>query len=162
MNKIKTILLSKKLYIFLLLISVVGNIFLLSLISSPQPISKRLMIGNYAPTDSTGTIYLAYGVIAFRNKSDQPKNALQIVTFYADKETGRIYQDQNVLVGDVLTSLGREEMEIVSYDKNTNMLTLSGAGWSKVIINGSEKKVIEATDTTGDVVYLKSTWDINN
>ncbi len=163
MNKIKSILGNKKLYILLFLVSFAGNLFLLSVLDKPQlPISKRLIIGNYAPTDTNGTLYLAHGVIAFRNKSDQPKNALQIVTFYADKETGKFYQDQNILIGDSMTSLGREEMELVSYDKNTNMITLSGAGWSKVIINAPEKKVIEATDTTGDVVYLKSTWEINN
>jgi hypothetical protein len=56
--------------------------------------------------------------------------------------------------------MGRSEVKIVSFDETAKILTLTGNGWEKVVIDTDTKKVIEATDTTGDVVYLKSTWEI--
>jgi hypothetical protein len=161
MNKLKSIFISKNFYLSLLAVSFLMNIAFIFKINSPAiPISRGIIISDRAPFDKDDTIYLAHGVIAFQDKKNQPKEAIQIMTFYIDKITAKAYVDESLLLDNVLVSSGRSEMQIASYDKNTNTLILSGNGWTKVVIDGEKKQVIEATDTTGDVVYLKSTWDI--
>lgn len=83
------------------------------------------------------------------------------MTFYMDTDTKIVYVDESFLMDNTFSFMGRSKLEILSFDAQTKILTLGGDGWKKIIIDGEKKKVIEATDTTGDVVYLKSTWEID-
>lgn len=162
MSKIKKLFNSKWFLGTLLLISFLFNLlFAFTNFSSPYvPLSKKINFANRAPYDTTDTIYLAQGVIAFNDKEMQPKDGMQIVTFYMDKVTGKVYQDEILVLENVMVHSSRSELQIISFDKNTNLVTLSGNGWEKVVIDGSKKEAIQLTDTTGDVVTLKNTWEI--
>lgn len=145
----------------LIVLSVTTNILLL-IIAIPflTNTKDKIVISSIPPYDNRSTIYLAHGVITFKNQSDQPKNTYQIATFYIDIGTKKVFQEESILMDNVLTSLGRNELEVISYDDQTKIISLKGNGWEKVLIDVEKKELIEATDTTGDVISLKSSWDI--
>lgn len=145
----------------LIVLSFVLNILLLILVTPLLRGSKEnIVIGSTPPYDNESTIYLAHGVVTFKNKEDQPKDTYQVATFYIDLETKKVFQEESILMDNVLTSLGRNELEVINYDDQTKIISLKGNGWEKVIIDVGKKELIEGTDTTGDVVSLRSSWDI--
>ncbi len=161
MNKIKAFLKNKLFIRSVLLISILLNILFIFFAKSPViPISKQIIIGSTPPYDTENTVYLAHGVVAFRDKKDQPKNTYQVMTFYIDTQTKKTYVDEAFLLNDVLSFMGRSELVILSYNDNSKILTLSGDGWDKIVIDTEKKQVIEATDSTGDIIYLRSTWEV--
>ena len=162
MTKIKNLFNKKWFYVSIFSISVLLNILFgfTNFTPSYLPVSKRIAVSSDAPYDTTDTLYLAHGVVAFNEKEKQPKTTLQIMTFYMDKTTQKVYTDESYLMDNVIGFTSREEMETVSFDKNTGLITLKGNGWEKVIIDIGKKKAVQLTDTTGDVVTLKSSWEI--
>lgn len=153
----------KKLVIRILAaVSVLLNVLLIFYIGSATASpARQIYTSSTPPYDKDDTVYLAHGAIAFKNKADQPKDTQQIITFYMDTETKTVYSEESVLMNNSILFMGRNKMDIVSFDPDSKILTLKGNGWEKVIIDGEKKRVMEATDTTGDVVYLKATWDID-
>lgn len=159
--KILNIFRKKYIYRLLVIVSILLNILFIFFTNSPAvPLSRQVVIGSNTPYDNSDTIYLAHGVVAFQDKSDQPKETYQIMTFYMDAKSQEVFVDEVFFMGQVLTFMGRDKLDILSFDATSKILTLTGDGWKKVIIDGEKKQVVEATDSDGDVVYLKSSWDI--
>lgn len=97
------------------------------------------------------------GFVAFKNKSDQPKDVRQYIIIEAtdliDPEGNQVYTKDEVLAFDVLSPRysGEEPLRVV--DNNSSQITFKDDEESTFVINKSTKEVTY-TDLNGDQAYL--------